>query len=262
MTEIPVGVQERFVCVSGGTALIGNSDEDAVRILRLKSQEEANLMSYDPKYKHTEARVSNDDRHMMLFNYRGFRIYDTEGRQEADIGMPDAEKIIDQQYRRDEKGSYLEVYWYDGTVREYSGDTGELMSERKEQEPSRELEDEFYTDKYRIVSKMHSKPEVYDVVSGKRVATLDEDAYITYVTQTDEGVIIQYVTADGEHYGLLMNDDFEALAKLPDLCDIKGDRLIFDYKSGNLRQCRLYSLQELKDIGEDKIKDEGQGGEM
>ena len=54
------------------------------------------------------------------------------------------------------------------------------------------------------------------------------------------------MTAQGERYGLLLNEDLEALAKLPNLCDITGDGvLIFDDMRGNLRQSRIYSIQEL-----------------
>ena len=50
--------------------------------------------------------------------------------------------------------------------------------------------------------------------------------------------------------GLWLDAGLEPAAYLPGLCDIWGDMAIFDDLSGNLRQSRLYSLQELKDLGE------------
>ena len=65
----------------------------------------------------------------------------------------------------------------------------------------------------------------------------------------------RYISAAGERYGLLLNDKLETLARLPGLCDTRGDMAVFDYESGNLRQCRLYSLQELKALGEIYIEE-------
>ena len=63
-------------------------------------------------------------------------------------------------------------------------------------------------------------------------------------------MITEYITAQGERYGLLLNEDCETLAYLPDLCDITEDgRLIFDDMAGNLRESRIYSIQELQALG-------------
>ena len=89
------------------------------------------------------------------------------------------------------------------------------------------------------------------------MAELEKDSYLTYVTQLGEYIVTEYISAAGQRYGLLLNDRLETLAYLPDLCDIAGDQLVFDYGSGNLRQCRLYSLQELVSLGETYLqKDE------
>ena len=93
------------------------------------------------------------------------------------------------------------------------------------------------------------------------MGTLEEDSYLTYVTQTGEYVITEYVSAAGERYGLLLDKDLQTLAYLPNLCDIQGDMLVFDYGSGNLRQCRLYSLQELVALGETYLQNEKGKGE-
>lgn len=59
--------------------------------------------------------------------------------------LPDAEKIYDQQFRKSQDVSLLEVTWYDGTVRCYSAADGTLLSEEKKAAPDRDLEEEFET---------------------------------------------------------------------------------------------------------------------
>ena len=84
---------------------------------------------------------------------------------------------------------------------------------------------------------------------------MESDDYLTYVTQVGDCLITEYIAASKSRYGLLLNDRLETLAYLPGLCDIIGDDvLIFDCESGNLRQSRLYSIQELIALGETYIK--------
>ena len=64
-------------------------------------------------------------------------------------------------------------------------------------------------------------------------------------------MVTEYISAQGERYGLLLDGNCETLATLPGLCDITADsRLVFDDTRGNLRQSRIYSLQELMALGE------------
>ena len=117
-------------------------------------------------------------------------------------------------------------------------------------EPDETLYEEFYTDHIKITSPLHGAPVAYDRDTGELIRELEEDAYLTYVTQVDDYVITEYITAQGERYGLLLNEDCETLAYLPDLCDITEDgRLIFDDMAGNLRESRIYSIQELQALG-------------
>ena len=135
-------------------------------------------------------------------------------------------------------------------MRCYSGVDGELLSERTESPPEENLYEEFFTDRYRIASPLHGTPEVYLLETGKRIATLEEEAYLTYVTQIGEFLLTEYVGAAGDRYGLLLNRDFEVLASLPGLCDYVDGKFIFDYHAGELRQSPLYSLEELLKLSE------------
>lgn len=239
-----------FVRLAGKLAVVGNRSEPSVRLLKLEDHKESLLLSYDARYAHDEARVSQDGETVMLFDYEHFRVYDRQGEIVADAELPEAANIYDQQFRRSEEGSWLEVIWYDGTVRCYSGADGSLLSEEMGEPPAKDLYEEFYTDQYRIASSLHGAPQVYDRKRDKKVAELEGDSYLTYVTQVGEYIITEYISAAGERYGLLLDGNLRILARLPRLCDVVDGMLVFDYESGNLRQCRLYSLQELMALGE------------
>ena len=244
-----------FVILTDAYGVLANRNEPLIRLMTLEKHEETQLMSYDARYVHDEARVSLDGKTVMLFGYRSFRISDMSGAMVAEAELPDADHIYDQQFRRSEEGSWLEVIWYDGTRRRYSAADGSLLWEETGEAPSKDLYEEFFTDQYKIVSSLHGAPEVYDRDSGRLVAILERDSYLTYVTQLEDYIVTEYISSTGERYGILLDDRLQKLAYLPRLCDVAGDRLIFDYQSGNLRQCKVYSLQELIALGEARLED-------
>lgn len=239
-----------FAAMVGGYAVVGNRNEPTLRLLALEDRSEYSLFSYDPRYPHDEARLSGDGERVMLFGYQGFRVLDMEGKILADVELPEAERIYDQQFRKAPDGSWLEVTWYDGTVRRYSARDGSLFGEEKGHPPEKELYEEFYTERYRIASSLHAAPEAYDRKTGRKVAALEPDAYLTYVTEAGDYIITEYISTSGERYGVLLNGRLEKLSVLPRLCDVDGERLIFDYPEGELRQCRIYSLEELVGLAE------------
>lgn len=203
------------------------------------------MLSYDPAYAHDETRLSADGRTAMLFRYDRFRLYGMNGEVLTETEIPDAGQVYNQQYRREDSGSYLDVTYNSGLIRCYSAADGSLVSETEGDKPDGFLE-EFLTDRWRIVSELHGAPEVYDRESGEPVRRLEADGYLTYVTQAGEYVIAEFVSVQGERYGLLLSENCETLAKLPNLCDILEDgTLVFDDMLGNLRKSRVYSLREL-----------------
>lgn len=249
-----------FVQLAGGYAVVGNRNEASLRFLKLEGHKEENLLSYDARYQHDEARIAEDGESAMLFCYRDFRIYDMEGKLLKQVDLPDADRIYDQQFRKNGKESKLEVMWYDGTTRYYSAADGSLLSEESGKAKDKNIKDEFYTNQYKIISPLHGAPEVYDAKSGKLEGTLEEDAYLTYVTQVEDYIITEYISSEGERYGLLLDENLQTLAYLPKFCDLNGGKLVFDYEGGDLRQCRLYSLKELRALGEEYLIQNEKGG--
>ncbi len=234
-----------FVRLADGYALAANSKEPKVRILRLDGHEDAQIFSYDADYAHQEARVSKDQKHLMLFSYEGFRVYDLNGNLTTQSELPDAEEIYDQQYVRGQDASYLEVTWNDGTIRRYGMD-GMIIREEKGRVPDQSLQEEFITEHYRFVSRMNEPLQVYSLKTGRLAARLKEDANLTYVTQLDGCIMAEYVSTELERYGILLDENLQKLAHLPGLCDVYEDTAVFDYHDGTVRSSKIYTLDELK----------------
>ena len=237
-----------FIQIAQDTALVGSMNSPTVRILALENHAEAEVFAYDNGYAHTEARLSDDNSTVMLFSYNQFRIYGIGGELLNETDIPDYRQVYDQQYIRDENGTRFEVTYNDGRVAVYDGKSGALLHEDNIPAPDPELYEEFFTDSLRIERSLHSTPAAYDLNTGALVAELEEDAYLTYVTQAGEYIVIQYITSDEYCYGQLLNGKCQVLAELPYLCDVIGDRLIFDYPTGNLRETHIYDLDELIDM--------------
>ena len=239
-----------FLAVGGEYALSASADSPTVRIMRFENHPESGIFTYDPDYIHDEARVSSDGQRLMLFRYDAFRIYDAGGDIVCDVEIPDADQVYDQQYVRSGDESVLEVIYYSGRTLIYSGIDGSLLREEQREKPDHSLEEEFLTNALRIESPLHGAPTAYSRSTGQPVAELEEDAFLTYVTQLEDNILVQYITTDGTFYGVLMNDRCEVLAKLPNLCDVWNGEAVFDYPTGNIRSERIYKLSDLISIAQ------------
>lgn len=245
--------QSDFLQIAEGTALIGSSDSPVVRIMRYENHPDTEVFCYDPLYDHDEARISADQKTVMLFSYDRFRLYNMDGTLLTEAEIPDAAQVYDQQYIRDEEGSRLEVIYNDGMVAAYSAGDGTLLYEKKGEKPDKGMYEEFHTDTLRIESPLHGTPAAYDLSSGRLIRELEKDTYLTYVTQSGPYVIVQFITSDGYCYGQLLDSRCRVLAELPYLSDVVGDRLIFDYPTGDLRESRIYEIGELVEMAQMKM---------
>lgn len=250
-----------FIDLAGANAMVGNRNQNVLRLLTAKQEDESVLLTYDLGFAHVETRISHDKERVMFFDYQQFVVCDKNGNIICKESLPEPEKIYDQQFLRINNSSYLEVIWYDGIVRHYSALDGTLLYEVQDEVPQKNLYEEFDTEKYRIVSDLHSAPEVYEKDTERLVTTLEEDAYLTYVTQVGEDILTEYISTSGERFGVLLNQDMEKLAVLPGLCDVWENMLLFDNGTGIVRQGRFYSSRELIALGETYIQKE-KGGEV
>lgn len=249
------GIACDFAGLAGGRAVLSNRNSPDVRVLRFVTHDDHRLFNYDALYRHDEARVDTSRQTVMLFSYKGFRLYGMDGAVIAEVELPDAEQIYDQQYRREPDGCWLDVIYNDGLTRRYSTLDGSLALETPGEKQNDSLDEEHLTEKFRIVSPLHGSPQVYARESGVLLRELDAEDFMTYATDVEGGIIAQYITAQGEAYGILYNESFEALARLPGLCDVLPDgTLIFDDMRGNLRESRIYSPQELTTLAENNLR--------
>jgi hypothetical protein len=108
----------------------------------------------------------------------------------------------------------------------------------------------FFTSDALVLSPEHGTPAVYSLKAGGKIADLEKDAYLTYITETEKGVVSEYVLADGERLGVLLDENYRAVTRFAGLTDVTEDELFFDYKKGNLRKCRIYSIDELIGLAE------------
>ena len=107
----------------------------------------------------------------------------------------------------------------------------------------------FFTENEVIISPQHGTPAAYSLKTGKKIRDLEKDAYLTYVTQMGEYVVSEYITMNAERFAILLDGtNLQSLAYLPQLTDISGDKLLFNYRMGVLRESRIYSIDELKNI--------------
>lgn len=242
-----------FIQVSNGVALIGGIDTPIIKILKYENHPEAEIFTYDPSYEHDEARISADGKTVMLFSYKQIRVYDIGGTLIKEVDIPNSNQVYDQQFIRSDNESYLEVTYNDGTLLTYNARDGNLISEEHLDKPDLSLYEEFYTDSLRIESPLHGSPTVYDKNTDELICELKEEGYLTYITQTGEYIIAQYVTTDDYYYGVLMNNKCEILAELPYLSDVVDEELYFDYPTGNVRKSRIYNIEELIKIAQNEL---------
>lgn len=242
-----------FAGLGGTTAIVGGRDTPEVRVLTYEDHADAEVLTYDPAYDHDEMRLSEDGNTLMAFSYTGFRIYSRDGTVVKETELPNPEQIYDQQYRRQDGRSYLEVFYYDGTILRYDAADGTLFEQDSQEPPSEDLYEEFLTDTLRIESTLHGTPTAYDRKTGREVAQLDPDAYLTYVTQVGDRIVVQYVTTTDDYYGKILDEQCRVLAELPDLCDVTQDTLLFDYPGGHVRQCGIYDLDQLLQLGQEAL---------
>lgn len=235
-----------FAMTAGDYAVLGSRSDPSVRIMQVIRHSDAELLAYDPDILHDEARIAADGRTVMMFDTDGFTVLNMQGQIISQTSLSDPEQEYDQEFRRDGLSSWLEVTWYDGTQRLYSASDGSLTEERKVQAPEKEIKETFTAGPYEVTRSLHDSPEISDSKTGKLLKTLDTKDFITYVTWTDYGLILEYQDTDGNRYGVLMNKDLEPVARMPELCDIVNDKLIFDYPGGHLRESPIYTLEQLE----------------
>lgn len=240
-----------FVEVAGNLALVGSLNSPNISVYKFEDCSGEEVFQYNPsEIEVDEARVAADLQTVMFFSYDKFAVYDMDGTLICETDIPNADYVYDQQFRRIDGQSYLEVIYNDGKTYCYSADDGNLIAEFEAEMPDASLYEEFETDNYIIKSTLHEGAAVYNK-NDEFVCDLAQDGYLTYVTQVDNYMVTEYISTDGQRYALLLNENCEVIANLPNLTDIFNNELYFNYSSGNIRKCSIYSKEELLEMVND-----------
>lgn len=247
--------------------LMTNRDTPSLLIRKWERHPDSVIFRYDPSFHHLEAHIHTDGNSAMLCWPNRFVIVDRSGSAltPEPIEIPDMEQMRDYQYRRvgqtDRLGNtvshdFYEIWYYDGLVCGYSAKTGELLF--TEQGPTPDSlgasrlrnEEVMETEHFRAVAPLNATPEIYDKVTGERIGVLEADGNLAYIYEAGDYLVAHYMTINQEHFGMLLNRDLQVLADLPELTDVLPDgTLIFDDDLGNLRQSRVYSIENLIALG-------------
>ncbi|MCL2151871.1 MAG: WD40 repeat domain-containing serine/threonine protein kinase [Oscillospiraceae bacterium] len=124
-------------------------------------------------------------------------------------------------------------------------------SKKRFEIPFRGSNEAHFTETAVVISPISGTPAVYSLKNGKKIADLEKDAYLTYITEMGEMgdlgeyIVSQYISTDGEQYGVLLDSKFQPIASLPWLCDVWNGQLVFANWQDGLRYSRVYNVEEL-----------------
>lgn len=256
ISEKDTDISVDFILINGNKSVIGSMNSPILRIEQCNDHSSNNYILYDAGYTHDEARISHNGEKLMLFAYDGFYILDSSGNLICEKSIPNEENVHDQQYIRTDNSSILEVTYNNGTVVNYDALTGDVLSEEQREQPDLSLNEEYFTEDYKVTAELHGSTKLFYREDGQLIRELPEDAYLTYVTQISKYLILQYITVDGYQYAKLLNSKCEEIAVLPYLSDIYEGQLIFDCPGGKLRKQQIYSLDELIQMGKEVLEGE------
>ena len=241
-------------CIRNGRAAFGCEDSSQLRLIGYDSGGESKIAEYPAGYAHTETRLSADGKNIMQFSIEGFRILDMQGNILCEKEIPDKEKILDTQYRREGGSSCLEVIYNGGKTVCYDSATGDITKEATASELPSAENTVFTTDRFRIESPLHGNMTFFDAKSGKKLGELEKDGYLSYAYGCGEYTILQLFN-DKQNYGLILDEKLGTVAYVPYLCDFIDGRLIMDYPTGTIKQSKLYSIGELINIAKSTLEE-------
>lgn len=224
-------------------AVIGSSDSNVVHILEYETKPQYDVMTYDSERIFDEARLTNTG--AIAYSYDIFAIFDSEGKLIEEVEIEKAENVYDQQMRSKDE---FDVIYDDGMVVTYETKTGEKISEIQGEKPDLSLVEYFETEMYKVESPLHGGAIVYDKNTNEEIMQIVEEAYLTYVTEVSEYIIIEYITISNYRYGKIYDQNFNVLATLPYLTDITNDELVFNYTGGVLKKTKIYTKNELIEL--------------
>jgi len=204
-----------FVNVAGDYAIVAGRDTPNIRILKRKTYEQAEMLRYED-FTHDEARISADGKRIIMFDFKGFRLYDENGNLLCEKEIPDADSVFDQQHSK--KSGNLAVI-YKNAVRIYSGINGDLLYE-----------------KTGLKSTFYASYGISILENDGTMSLIDIDTGETILSDKAQGDFAAYcgMTVDGS---FLNGGELIGAAKL-------GDSYVFAVRKGST--CTVYTDKGVK----------------
>lgn len=233
---------KRYGALSNDSALTASLDSNLLKILQYQNHPDKVYGYYDGSFSHFETRITKEG-NLLLYSNHGLQVYDVAGTLLGENLYPEEKYTYDTLYHRDT--DRLEVIYFDGQVLYYDANSGALLEDLMFGPPDQSGSDWFATANYLIYAPVHGNPEVYDPTGTELLMTIDVPDYLCYVTEIGEQILLEFLSTEGERYGLLCNENLDKLVRLPNLCDYVDGYFYFDEGKGNIKREQLYSLEAM-----------------
>ncbi len=258
------GCTLRGLCaVRNNCAVYGNRDMSELKILRYEPDSSNTVAVCPTGYRHSYTKLTADKKYVVQYSVEGFRALDTDGNIVCEGTMPDPEKVYDMQFRRNEKGSYIEVLHKDGSVVCYDPLTGKASEEdaREKPVPAQEKITEYRSEKYLFEAPFTGNITVRDAKSGKKLREIEQEGYLTDMMFFGDISVMQFVKVGSdqlsEHYGVILDKNLNETARVPYFCDLLDGELIMDTPGGAVKKSKIYSVKELTELANKKLEELG-----
>ena len=116
-----------FVQLAGEYAILGSRDSTILRVLKLMTDSDAIIFTYESGFEHSDIRVNEDRTRVIMRSEESFRVYDIIGNLINETQIPDAEHVSEFRFSQNDLNP---VVIYPNALRIYSGDDGSLLYEQ------------------------------------------------------------------------------------------------------------------------------------
>jgi len=116
-----------FVQLSGDYAILGSRDSTILRVLKLMSDSESIIFTYEPGFEYSDIRVNEDHTRVVMRSEESFRVYDITGNLISETLIPYADFVSEFRFSQ----NYINlIVIYPDSLRIYSGSDGSLLFEQ------------------------------------------------------------------------------------------------------------------------------------
>jgi len=116
-----------FVQLSGDYAILASRDSTILRVLKLMTDTESTIFTFEPGFEFSDIRVNEDHTRVVMRSEESFRVYDITGNLISETQIPDSDHVSEFRFSQN---SLNPVVIYPDALRIYSGGDGSLLYEQ------------------------------------------------------------------------------------------------------------------------------------